>query len=270
MVDDSPTPRPHSSLPMAPRLQRSARLRNVLRSQPRVKQPASRAARSMRRRMKGNFFAFVAAQVLIAVVAFIVVTDYIADGPIRHEVSNILSQVADAGRDAKSDQDAVIVVEPPTALDEAPTRRRRPFTKSPRRPNRWKHHPPKSRSRLQPSNLRHRSQKPACQLSRAASQLSRQPLNLCREPKRRQPLNLRRRPQKPVVAVEPAPPAEEPPAAPLVQPQTAEKAGEDVVALAPIPDLTPQADAPAAAPPRRIRKTKAGRWADDPRLRHVP
>ena len=51
----------------------------------------------MSRRMKGNFFAFVAAQVLIAVVAFVVVTDYIADGPIRHEVSNILSQVADTG-----------------------------------------------------------------------------------------------------------------------------------------------------------------------------
>ena len=63
--------------------------------------------------MKGNLFAFVAAQVLIAVVAFVVVTDYIADGPIRHQVSNILSQVADAGPDAKSDQDEVI------ALDEA-------------------------------------------------------------------------------------------------------------------------------------------------------
>ena len=118
MVDDSPTPRPRSALPMAPRLQRSARLRNVLRSQPRVKEPESRAARSTRRRMKGNFFAFVAAQVLIAVVAFIVVTDYIADGPIRHEVSNILTQVAGDGRDTKSNQDVVVVVKPPATLDE--------------------------------------------------------------------------------------------------------------------------------------------------------
>ena len=118
MVDDSSTPRPHSSLPMAPRLQRSDRLRRVLRSQPRVKQTASRKARSMSRRMKGNFFAFVAAQVLIAVVAFIVVTDYIADGPIRHGMSNILSQVADTGRDVRSDQDVLIAATPPTALDE--------------------------------------------------------------------------------------------------------------------------------------------------------
>ena len=65
--------------------------------------------------MRGNFFAFFAAQVLIAVVAFVVVTDYIADGPIRHEVSGILSQVADIGADVKSDQD---VATPPTAHDE--------------------------------------------------------------------------------------------------------------------------------------------------------
>ncbi len=107
MAVDSITPRPDSSLPMAPRLQRSARLRHALRSQPRGKQPTSRAARSLPLRMKGNVFAFVAAQVLIAVVAFVVVTDYIADGPIKHKVSNILSPVADNGRDVKSDQDGL-------------------------------------------------------------------------------------------------------------------------------------------------------------------
>ena len=62
--------------------------------------------------------------------------------------------------------------------------------------------------------------------------------------------------QKPVAAIEPAPQAEEPAAAPVIQPQTAEKAGEDVVALAPIPDLAPQADVPAAAPPAETAKPK--------------
>ena len=199
MVDDSPTPRPHSILPMAPRLQRSARLRNVLRSQPRVKQPAARAARSMRLRMKGNLFAFVAAQVLIAVVAFVVVTDYIADGPIKRKVSDILSQVADNGPDVKSDQDAPIAITPPPALDDV-------------------------------------SEQETTAIQEIPAAL---------EPAETPPAEI----QKPVVTVEPAPPAEEPAAAPLIQPQTAEKAGEDVVALAPIPDLTPQADAPAAAPP---------------------
>ena len=49
---------------------------------------------------------------LIAVVAFVVVTDYIADGPIKLGVSNILSQVADKGRDLKSDQDARVATAP--------------------------------------------------------------------------------------------------------------------------------------------------------------
>jgi formylglycine-generating enzyme required for sulfatase activity len=206
MADDSPTPRPHSSLPMAPRLQRSARLRHALRSQPGVKQPTSRAARSMRLRMKGNYLAFVAAQVLIAVVAFVVITDYIADGPIKHKVSDILSQVADNGRDVKSDQDAPIAAKPPAALDEASNQEATAIHEIP--------------TALKPAET------PPAEI------------------------------QKPVVTVEPAPQAEEPAAAPLIQPQTAEKAGEDVVALAPIPDVTPQADAPSAPPPAESVKPK--------------
>ncbi|MDO8353002.1 MAG: SUMF1/EgtB/PvdO family nonheme iron enzyme [Aestuariivirga sp.] len=143
--------------------------------------------------MKGNVFAFVAAQVLIAVVAFVVVTDYIADGPIKHKVSNILSPVADNGRDVKSDQDGL------TALGDVSERETATIHETP----------------------------------------------TALEPAETTPAEI----QKPVVTVEPALPAEEPAAAPLIQPRTAEQEGEDVVALAPIPDLTPQADAPAAAPP---------------------
>ena len=160
----------------------------------------------MSRRMKGNFFAFFAAQVLIAVVAFVVVTDYIADGPIKHGVSNILSQVADNSRDVKSDQDAPIAVMPPPALDDV-------------------------------------SEQETTAIQEIPTAL---------EPAETPPAEI----QKPVLTVEPAPPAEEPAAVPLIQPQTAEKAGEDVVALAPIPDLTPQADAPSAAPPVKSVKPK--------------
>jgi len=230
MVDDSPNPRPHSALPMAPRLDRSMRLRRVLRSQPRVKQPAPRAGRSTRLRMKGNLFAFLAAQVLIGVVAFVVVTDYIADGPIRHQVSNILSQVADAGPDAKSDQDEVI------ALDEASNQETTAI-----------HEIPTASEPVE---------KPATEIEKHVATV--EPLPLAKEP----PVAMLDVPpaseptesppaeiETPVVTVEPAPPAEEPAATPLIQPPTTEKAVEDVVALAPIPDLTPQADAPVAAPP---------------------
>ena len=235
MVDDSPTPRPHSTLPMAPRLQRSARLRNVLRSQPRVKQPAPRAARSSRLRMKGNFFAFVAAQVLIAVVAFVVVTDYIADGPIRHEVSNILSQVAGVAPDVKSDQDEVV------ALDEASNQETTAIREIPTAPE--------------------PVEKPATEIEKQVATV--EPLPQAEEPPAAM-LDVPTTPEpaetppaeieKPAAAAEAAPQTEVPPEDPPVQPQTAEKAGEDVVALAPVPDLTPQADAPAAAPPAESTK----------------
>ena len=240
MVDDSPAPRPHSSLPMAPRLQRSDRLRRVLRSQPRVKQPASRAARSMSRRMKGNFFAFVAAQVLIAVVAFIVVTDYIADGPFRHKMSDILSQVADTGPDVKSDHDAAT---PPTALDEVSEQETTAIHEIP--------------------TVTEPAEKPATEIEKQVAAV--EPLPQAEEP----PVAMLDAPmtsepaetppaaiEKPVAAVGPAPQAEEPASVPAVQPQATDKAGEDVVALAPVPNLTPQANVPAAAPPAESVKPK--------------
>ncbi|MDP1701192.1 MAG: SUMF1/EgtB/PvdO family nonheme iron enzyme [Aestuariivirga sp.] len=184
--------------------------------------------------MKGNLFAFVAAQVLIAVVAFVVVTDYIADGPIKREVSNILSPAEDTGRNVKSDQDAPIAAKPPAALEEASNQETTATQEIP--------------SDSDPAEY------PATEIEKQAATV--EPLPKAEEP----PTALLDVPtppesaeiptaeiQKPVVAVEPAPPAEEP-AASLIQPPAAEKAGEDVVALAPIPDLTPQADAPTPAP----------------------
>ena len=239
MVDDSPNPRPHSALPMAPRLDRSVRLRRVLRSQPRVKQPEPRAARSSRLRMKGNLFAFLAAQVMIGVVAFVVVTDYIADGPIRHQVSNILSQVADAGPDVKSDQDEVI------ALDEASRQETTGIQEIPTAPE--------------------PVEKPAIEIEKQVATVEPLPqaeeppaalldVPTTSEPAETTPAEI----QEPVARVEPLPPVEEPATAPLIQPETAEKAGEDMVALAPIPDLAPQAEAPVTAPPAEsVKPTQA-------------
>ena len=239
MVDDSPSPRPHSSLPMAPRLQRSDRLRRVLRSQPRAKQPAARAARSMNRRMTGNFFAFVAAQVLIAVVAFIVVTDYVADGPIRHRFSGIFSQVVDTGTGVKSDQNAAT---PPTALDDVSEQETTAIHEIPTAPvpvEKPSIEIEKQVAAVEP--LPQAEEPPAALLDVPAAS----------EPAETAPAEI----QQLAVAVEP-PLTEEPGAVPLVQPQTAEKAGEDVVALAPIPDLTPQAEAPSAAPPAETERPK--------------
>ena len=130
MVDDSPAPRPHGALPMAPRLRRSMRLRHALSlRQPVTPAAATRGTRPSRRRMKGNFFAFMAAQVLIAVVAFIAVTDYVADGPIKQAVLEGLGQVAGERlaapppRDDAASQETTGIQESPAASEpvEAPT-----------------------------------------------------------------------------------------------------------------------------------------------------
>ena len=234
-----------------------ARLRHVLRSQPRVKQPASRAARSTRRRMKGNFFAFVAAQVLIAVVAFIVVTDYIADGPIRHQVSNILTQVAGDGPDAKSDQDEVIAVTPPPRSMRPPTRKRPPFTRSRRHPSQWKNQPPKSRSRLQP--LSHCRKPKSRQLAMLDSPARLPSQRKHRPPKSRsrlQQLNLRHRRKNPQQL-------------PSFNRRPQRKRAKTWWRWRPFPILRHRQMLRRSAT-RRTHKTKASRWADDPRLRHVP
>lgn len=241
MVDDSPNSRPHSALPMAPRLDRSMRLRRVLRSQPRVKQTAPRAAPSTRLRMKGNLFAFAAAQVLIAVVAFVVVTDYIADGPIKNEVSDVLSQVADTGPDVKSDQDAPVAVDPPSTLDDVSKQETTGIQEIP--------------TASEPVDA------PPTEIKKQVATV--EPLPQAEEPPAAM-LDVPTTPdsadiptaeiEEPAAAAEPEPQFEVPAEDPPIQQQAAEKAGEDVVALAPIPDLTPQADVPAAAPPAESAK----------------
>ena len=222
---------------MAPRLQRSTRLRNALYLQPREKQLASRAARSLRRRRRGNFFAFLAAQVLIAVVAFVVVTDYIANGPIKHAASNILTQVAGEGRDTKSDQDDIVVVKPPAALDEAASQETTALQKL----------PPAIEP---PESLPAKIQKPVATVEPAPQAV--EPAPQTAQPAAVEPAPKAAEPP----TVVPAPQAEEPATAPIMQPKTAEKVGEDVVALAPIPNLTPLEDAPAAPQPSESTKPK--------------
>jgi hypothetical protein len=78
--------------------------------------PASRTEQSRRRKFWGNFFMFVAAQVLIAAVAFVLVRDYMADGYIRQSVSSILN-LGD-GNEPKIDRDATVAVKPPAVPDE--------------------------------------------------------------------------------------------------------------------------------------------------------
>jgi formylglycine-generating enzyme required for sulfatase activity len=72
------------------------------------------------RRLKfgGNFFAFISAQVLIGVVAFVLVSDYMADGYIKHAVLNVFNSGAGDGRDSKIDPEMTIVVKPPAAQGE--------------------------------------------------------------------------------------------------------------------------------------------------------
>ena len=227
---------------MAPRLQRSERLRRALHLQPGGKQPASRAARSMRRRVNGNFFAFVAAQVLIAVIAFIVVSDYIADGSIKHAISDIVKQVAGDDRDAKSNQDVIVVVKPPAASDKAADQETAVVQELP---------PAIEPPEIPPAEI----QKPVATVEPA--------------PKAAEPTAVVVAPRTAVLpAVKPAPQTAQPPAivsapqadkletASIMQPKTAAKVGEDVVALVPIPDLTPRESAPTAAPPSESIKPK--------------
>ncbi|MEQ1524740.1 MAG: hypothetical protein ABL936_26065, partial [Aestuariivirga sp.] len=66
---------------MAPR---SQRLRNA---------QATRAERLRRRKFRRNLFTFIAAQLVIAGVAFVGVRDYMSDGNIRHTLADALKQV---------------------------------------------------------------------------------------------------------------------------------------------------------------------------------
>ena len=90
-------------MPLAPR---SQRLRNA---------QTTRAERIKRRKFRRNLFTFVAAQLVIAGVAFVVVRDYLSDGHIKHAVADVLNQVAGTGDQSKADPD--LATAPPSQID---------------------------------------------------------------------------------------------------------------------------------------------------------
>jgi len=94
-------------MPLAPR---SQRLRNA---------QATRTERLRRRKFRRNLFTFIAAQVVIAGVAFVVVRDYLSDGYIKHAVMDALNQVAGNGDQSKADPDLAAAAPPPPELDAA-------------------------------------------------------------------------------------------------------------------------------------------------------
>lgn len=90
-------------MPLAPR---SQRLRNA---------QTTRAERIKRRKFRRNLFTFIAAQLVIAGVAFVVVRDYLSDGHIKHAVADVLKQVAGSGDQSKANPD--LATAPPSQID---------------------------------------------------------------------------------------------------------------------------------------------------------
>ena len=82
--------------------------------------PSSRTVRHSRLKSAGKFFAFISAQVLIGFAAFVLVSDYMADGYIKNAVSNIIYPSEGDGNDSKIDPEVTIVVKPPLAQGEVP------------------------------------------------------------------------------------------------------------------------------------------------------
>ena len=156
--------------------------------------PKSRSEKSRRRKFWGNFFMFIAAQVMIAAVAFVLVRDYMADGSIKQSVSSIWN--LGVGNEAKIDRDAAETVEPAAASEEIASQEVAPVEKLP-----------------------------------AAI-----------EPVEAPPLET----QKKVVTAESTPQAEEQVTTPVVEPEPESKTVEEIVAVAPIPDLTPLENVPVA------------------------
>ena len=175
--------------------------------------PKSRSEKSRRRKFWGNFFMFIAAQVMIAAVAFVLVRDYMADGFIKQSVSSIWN-LGD-GSEAKIDRDAAETVEPAAASEEIASQEVAPVEKLP-----------------------------------AAI-----------EPVEAPPLET----QKKVVTAESTPQAEEQVTTTVVEPEPESKTAEEIVAVAPIPDLTPLENVPVATVPTdaAVPKTTEGQTFRD-------
>lgn len=228
MVDESRNPRPHSASPMAPRLQRSMRLRRALNLQRPSNPPAARAVRPRRLKFTGNFFAFISAEVLIGVVAFVLVSDYLADGYIKHAVFDIFSPASGESADSKIDPEVTVLVKPPTEHSGVPNQeiavRKLPAP-------------------IEPVETPHAQiQKPVTSTG-PELQIERQVTAPVVQPESAP--NVKTSVDEP----EPAPPAVAPITTLPIEPEATSKAEEPVAALTPIPDLTPLKDAPAAPLP---------------------
>lgn len=231
MVDDSPAPHPHTALPIAPRLQRSMRLRRAL-NLPRLgNAPTSRTEQSRRRKFWGNFFMFIAAQVLIAAIAFVLVRDYMADGYIKQSVSNIFS-LGD-GDKAKIDRDATVAVKPPAVPDEIASQEVAPVEKLPVAIEPVETSPAQTQEKIVSTQST-----PQVEEQATAQAVEPEPLPKAVEPA-----------SPPVIEPEPAPLVVTQAAPPADEPEPVPQVTEQVVAVAPIPDLTPLKDAPATAVP---------------------
>jgi formylglycine-generating enzyme required for sulfatase activity len=247
---DSPTPRPHTGSPVGPRLRRSMRVRGAWDLQRPVNPPTSHTKPSRLRKL-GGVFAFISAQVLIAVVAFVLVSDYMSDGYIKNAVSNIIYPSEGDGNDSKIDPEVTIVVKPPTAQDEVPNQeiavQKLPAPIEPVET------PPAETQKPVVSA----ESKPLAEEEATAPVVEPEPVPEAAAPTTTPAIEPEPVPQAaapiapPTIEPEPVPPAEPQVAAPVVEPEPQPKAKEQVVAVAPIPDLTPLKDAPAAVLPSR-------------------
>jgi formylglycine-generating enzyme required for sulfatase activity len=266
MVDESPVPRAHTGLPLAPRLQRSTRLRRALNLQRLSNPPTSPTERPRPLKARGNFFAFISAQVLIAVVAFVLVSDYMADGYIKNTVLDIFYRGAGDGNDSKIDQEVTIVVKPPAALDEVPNQeisvQKFPAPIEPvetppagtQKPVVSAESTPQAEEQVtapvvEPEPV------PQAAAPIATPAIEPEPVPQAAAPIATPAIVPEPVPQAaapiatPAIEPEPVPQAVPKVTVPIVEPETAPKAEEQVVVVAPIPDLTPLKDAPVAPLP---------------------
>jgi formylglycine-generating enzyme required for sulfatase activity len=171
-------------------------------------------------------------QVLIAVIAFVLVSDYMADGHIKHAVLDVFSSVGGEDGDSKIDQELVIEVKPPAAQDEVPNEeivvQKLPAPIAPVEA------PPADTQKPVPS---------AEPMSQAEKQATAPVIEPEPAPQAAAPI------ATPAIEPELVPQAAAPAPTPAIEPENTPNAEEQVVAVAPIPDLTPLKDAPAAPLP---------------------
>ena len=205
---------------MAPRLQRS------------MNAPGRRPEHPLRRKPKRNFYAFMLAQLLIGLLAFIFVRDYMSNGTIKQAVANVFEQVASDGgasTEIKADESVAVLVNPPPALD-APAQ----APAAPKQETAIFPEPESIPLAEPPAPIVDATAEPAIQAEAQAPPAAVEPKP---EP-------------APVVEAQPVPAAAEPEPAPVVEaqvePAPAPQVVEQEVAAAAVPDLTPLTDASVA------------------------